>query len=116
MQLFVSGATATIRQYLGHPALGRFTQPRCWNSINDIATSGCSWAGDNNALQGHLPDEYLDMLDAIAAVDTSRLRFVAVPDAVEMTVDGPRGDWGGTLWLWKAWLPAVRRRRLPAAI
>lgn len=56
------------------------------------------------------------MLNLLAATDTSRLLFVTAPDAVEQTPDGPRGDWAGTLWLWKSWQRALTRRRLPAAI
>lgn len=108
MILLVSGATATVRTYLGHPNLGRFIQPRNGNSMTEIATCGAPWAGDNDCFQGLDPDAFLGMLDKMAAVDTSRLLFVPPPDVV--------GDAHGTLALFRAWLPALRRRRLPAAL
>lgn len=116
MILFVSGATATVRKYADSPFLGRLTQPRCGNDIAEIANCGMSWGGDNNALQGVDPDGLLDMWDAIAAQDLTHFKFAAAPDAVMMTPDGPRGDWQGTLWLWRCWKPALLRRKLPAAI
>jgi hypothetical protein len=100
----------------GHPHLGTLVQPRSGNRIADIAMSGRWWAADNDALAGIDPDRYLTMLDQIATTDTSRLLFVTVPDAVEMTNAGPRGDWPGTLWLWKIWKRALVARNLPTAI
>lgn len=58
----------------------------------------------------------MTMLDQIAATDISRLLFVAVPDAVQMTEQGPIGDWAGTLWLFRSWQRALTKRNLPAAI
>lgn len=114
--LLVCGASATVGRLSGHPHLGSLVQPRAGNRIADIAASGRWWAADNDALAGVDPDRYLRMLDQIAAADRARLLLVTVPDAVEMTDAGPRGDWGGTLWLWKAWRAAVVRRGLPGAI
>lgn len=116
MILLVNGATATVRRYAGHPALGRLVQPRSGNDIGALAACGMPWAADNDALAGVQPDALLAMWNAIAAADTSRLLFVTAPDAVELTPAGPRGDWHGTRWLWRCWLPALRARNLPAAI
>lgn len=114
--LLVGGATKTVRRLAGHPHLGRFTQPRSQNSVQDLASCGLPWAADNDALQGLDPDAYLTMLDQIAAADRSRLLFVAAPDACEMTPAGPRVSWEGTLWLWRSWRAALVSRGLPAAI
>lgn len=114
--LLVGGATKTIRQHMHHPHLGRFTQPRSQNNLTDLATCGLWWAADNDALQGLDVDAYLAMLDAIAAGDTSRLLFVTAPDVAEMTSDGPRVSWEGTLWLWRSWRRALLARGLPLAI
>lgn len=108
MMVLVSGATVTVRRYLGHPHLGRLVQPNNGNSMAEVAACGCLWAGDNACFTGLDPDKYLAMLDRMAAVDTSRLLFVPPPDVV--------GDAHGTLALFTAWLPALRRRRLPAAL
>jgi hypothetical protein len=99
-----------------HPHLGRFTQPRSKNNLADIAGCGLWWAADNDALQGLDADAYLDMLDQIAQADRSRLLFVTAPDAAEMTPDGPRVSWEGTLWLWRSWRRALQARGLPLAI
>jgi hypothetical protein len=114
--LLVGGATTTVRRLAGHPHLGRFTQPRSQNNIDELATSGLWWAADNDALQGLDPDAYLRMLDQIAAADRSRLLFVTVPDAARMTPQGPEVSCEGTLWLFRSWLAALRKRRLPAAL
>src|SRR5690242_16426279 len=90
--LLVSGATRTVARLAGHPHLGRLVQPRNGNKISDVAASGLWWAADNDALAGLDPDAYLTMLDQIATTDTSRLLFVTVPDGVELTDAGPRGD------------------------
>jgi hypothetical protein len=116
MILLVSGATTTVGQYAGHPALGRFVQPRSWNRIDVIARSGVPWAADNDALAGVQPDAYLRMLDAIARAPRDQLKFVAAPDAVERTANGIHGSWEGTLWLWRCWRPALVARGLPPAI
>lgn len=114
--LLVGGATATVRRLAGHPHLGRFTQPRSRNDIQDLASCGLWWAADNDALNGFDVDAYLAMLDTIRQHDTGRLLFVAAPDAAEMTPDGVRSSWEGTLWLWKSWRRALAARGLPLAI
>lgn len=106
--LLVGGATTTVRRYAAHPHLGRLVQPRSRNRLDEVASSGLWWGGDNDCFQGLDPDEYFVMLNQIAAVDTSRLLFVTVPDVV--------ADSHGTLALFRAWLPALRRRGLPAAL
>lgn len=116
MILLVSGATATVRQHADSPYLGRLIQPRCWNDITEVASCGLPYGADNNALQGVDPDGLLDMWDEIEAADRRNLKFVAAPDAVELTANGPRGSWEGTLWLWRCWRPALIARKLPAAI
>jgi hypothetical protein len=106
--LLVSGATTTVNRLAGHPHLGRLVQPRNGNRIDDLATCGLWWAADNDCFQGLDPDEYLAMLNAIAQSDRSQLLFVTVPDVV--------ADAHGTLVLFRAWLPALRKRQLPAAL
>lgn len=106
--LLVSGATTTVQRLAGHPHLGRLVQPRNGNSIETLAHCGLWWAADNDCFQGLDPDEYMTMLNAIAHTDISRLLFVAVPDVV--------ADAHGTLVLFRAWLPALRKRGLPAAL
>lgn len=108
MILFVSGATKTVSRLSDHPNIGRFIQPRNGNSIAEIANCGLPWAADNDCFQGLDPDAYLSMLDAIAANEKERLKFVAVPDAV--------ADCAGTLALFNAWYPALAARGLPAAL
>lgn len=114
--VLVCGASRTVARLDGHPHLGSLVQPRAGNRIDVIAQSGRWWAADNDALAGHHPDRYFRMLNRIAEAERARLLFVTVPDAVEQTADGPRGDWPGTLWLWKSWRAALTGRRLPAAI
>lgn len=106
--LLVSGATTTVNALAGHPHLGRLLQPRNGNRIDEIATCGMWWAADNDCFQGLDPDAYFTMLNQIAHVDCSRLLWVAVPDVV--------ADAHATLALFRAWLPALRKRRLPAAL
>jgi hypothetical protein len=114
--LLVGGATATVRRLSPHPHLGRFTQPRSQNDLTELATCGAWWAADNDALQGLDVDAYLTMLDQIVAQPRDRLLFVTAPDAAEMTPDGPRVSWEGTLWLWRSWRRALLSRGLPLAI
>lgn len=106
--LLVSGATTTVRRYAGHPHLGRLVQPRNGNRLDEVAASGLWWAADNDCFQGLDPDQYFTMLNALCTTDTTRLLFVTVPDAV--------ADSHGTLALFRAWLPALRKRALPAAL
>lgn len=115
--LLVGGATATVDRLAGHPHLGRFTQPRSKNNLQDLASCGLWWAADNDALNGFDVDAYLAMLDEIRTGDVSRLLFVTAPDAAEMLPDRTvRVSWEGTLWLWKSWRKALQARGLPLAI
>jgi hypothetical protein len=106
--LLVSGATATVGRLAGHPHLGRLVQPRSGNKISAVAASGLWWAADNDCFQGLDPDAYLTMLNRLAAVSREHLLFVTVPDIV--------ADAHGTLALFRSWLPALRKRRLPVAL
>lgn len=114
MLLLVSGATATVQRHAGDPYLGRFIQPECWNDLIEFARCDMDKAADNNCLQGFNVDKYLAMCDALQGAH--RLRFVAAPDAVSRTSSGIVGDWNGTLWLFRHYAPALRRRGLPTAI
>lgn len=114
--LLVSGATRTVAALAPHPRLGQFVTPRTKNDISLITAAGHAWAADNDALAGLDPDAYLGLLDQIAAADRTHLKFVAVPDDAQMTPDGPRVTWVGTLALWRSWRRALIRRDLPAAI
>ena len=116
MILLVSGATATVRKHAHSKHLGRLIQPRNGNDVADLVACGLPAGADNDALQGVDPDLLLAMWDRLRDHSGDWLKFVTPPDAVEKTADGPRGDWGGTLWLFKSWLPALRKRGLPAAI
>lgn len=116
MKLFVSGATATVRKHADSPWLGRLIQPRNGNDIGELATCGLDYGADNDALQGVNPAALLTLWRELAETKTPRLRFVTAPDAVELTPTGPRGDWGGTLWLWRCWRRTLADLALPAAI
>lgn len=114
--LLVSGATKTLTRLQGHPQLGRLITPDNGNAVGGLAGWDCG--ADNSALGagGVNPDKLLRLWDALASALPAGLRFVTAPDAVMQTPDGPRGDWQGTLWLWRCWLPAIQARGLPAAI
>lgn len=114
--LLVCGASRTVARLDGHPHLGSLVQPSAGNRIDGIARSGRWWAADNDALAGLDPDRYLAMLDQITTTDTSRLLFVTAPDDAQMTPEGPRVTWVGTLALWRSWRLALAKRGLPAAI
>jgi hypothetical protein len=114
--LLVGGATRTVARLAGHPHLGRLTQPRSGNRIEDLATCGLVWGADNDALAGLDVDAYLTMIDTIAQHNHTTLRFVTAPDAATMTPTGPQVSWEGTLWLWRSWRTALQRRTLPLAI
>lgn len=106
--LLVSGATDTVRRYSSSPYLGRFVQPRNGNSLAELAGGGQLFAADNDCFQGLDPDAYLRMLDGLAAQDTARLLWVAVPDVV--------ADWHSTRALFRYWVPALIKRQLPVAL
>lgn len=116
MKVFVSGATATVRSYADSPYIGRLIQPRNGNDVAELSTCGLDHGADNDALQGVDPIKLLALWQQLAAARSPWLRFVAAPDAVELTPDGPRGDWHGTLWLWRCWRRALSDLALPAAI
>lgn len=106
MILFVSGATATVSLYPPEN-VGRLLTPSAGNSVNVAAASGQLWAADNDCFRCLDPDAYIRMLDAISDADISRLKFVTVPDVVSNHRD--------TLALFRYWLPALKKRKLPAA-
>ncbi len=116
MYLFVNGATKTVDKFQGHEHLGRLVQPRSWNNLEDLANSGMPYGADNDALKGIDPLAIVKMWSALAKVKNDNLKFVTAPDAVEMTEDGPHGDWNGTLWMWKGWKKSLKDLGLPAAI
>lgn len=106
MIILVSGATAEVSKY-SPDEVGRLLTPASGNSADVTAECGQLWAADNGCFKGLDPDAYLAMLNRIAAVDMSRLIFVSVPDVV--------GDHHVTLSMFRYWLPALKRRKLPAA-
>lgn len=114
MILFVSGATATVQANADSPYLGRLIQPENGNDIRTFAECDMDKGADNNCLQGFDLDKWMAMCEGLRGAH--RLRFVAAPDAVEMTPEGPRGDWGGTLWLFRRFRPWLAARSLPIAI
>ncbi len=116
MKVFVSGATATVRKHAHSPFLGRLIQPRNGNDVQELLTCGLDCGADNDALAGVQPTALLKLWDDLARYTSPRLRFVTAPDAVMLTPNGPRGDWNGTLWLWRCWRPALIERALPGAI
>lgn len=107
MLLLVSGATRTVRDMGLHPNLGRLITPSGGNSISEMADCGLWWGGDNDCFRGLDPDNYFNMLNEIAQVDTSRLLFVTVPDVV--------ADHHVTRGLFDYWYPALEKRELPSA-
>lgn len=114
MIMLVNGATQTVRRYAGHPHLGRLTQPESGNDLVAFGADDCDKGADNNCLQGFDLDRWMAMCEGLRAA--RRLRFVAAPDAVELTPRGPRGSWEGTLWLFRRFAPWLRSRGLPVAI
>ena len=106
MILLVSGATATVSGY--SPAyIGRLLTPASGNSASVTAASGQMWAADNGCFSGLDPDRYIRMLDTISSEDKSRLVFVTVPDVV--------ADHHVTRAMFAYWIPALKKRGLPAA-
>lgn len=107
MILVVSGATKTMRKYLGHPNLGGLVQPRVLGNYKMIVDSDASWGADNDCFNRLNKDAYLYMLRKLAMGDTHKLKFVTVPDVV--------GDHRQTLRRFRVWEPVVRKYDLPIA-
>lgn len=108
MIVFVNGVSKSdIEEHAGSIHLGVFVGPRNWNDLTRISNLGFPWAADNDCFNGLDPDSYLSMLDRIAAVDLTNFVFVTTPDVV--------ADHRATATLFRGWLPALKKRRLPIA-
>lgn len=105
--LVVSGATKTMKKYLGHPNLGGLVQPRVMGNIRTILGSGCVWGADNDCFQGLDKDAYIFMLRKLSLGSCENLKFVTVPDVV--------GNHRQTLRRFRVWEPVVRKYDLPVA-
>ncbi len=111
MVILVSGATATLRRYAGHPYFGQLITPRTGNKMQSIVDSRLAWGADNDAYQGWTTFREASFVRMIAKLamlaDKSRLKFVTAPDVV--------GDRAATNEKWRTWYPRLRQCGLPAA-
>lgn len=98
MMLLVSGATATVRQYAGHPHLGQLMRPG-----NGNVPTLDYWAADNGAFSGFDAAAFIAMLARLPRT----ARWVAAPDVV--------GDWRATAALFDEWAPRIRDLGYPVA-
>ena len=106
MQIFVSGATATVREYVGHPDLGVLLVPSAFNNP-DVALDGHhSWAIDNGAFSDFNAERFLLLLEKTRGKPCCR--FVACPDVVgDATVTRTRFDF---------WEPMIHSLGFPVAL
>lgn len=104
--ILVSGATATVGQYLPHPHLGYLLTPRIARPKNVALArrSGC-WAADNSAFSNFDPARFCGFLETISRVPGCL--WVTCPDVV--------GDGGATLAKYRVWEPVVTEVGLPVA-
>lgn len=89
--LLVSGATATVRKYAGHPHLGQLMRPG-----NGNVPTLDYWAADNGAFSGFDAPAFLAMLARLPRT----AQWVAAPDVV--------GEWRATAALFDEWAPRIR--------
>jgi len=104
MMLLVSGATAEVNRYRGHPNLGLLAVPAAGNSSNHYR--GWTWAADNGAFTGFDEPKFLRMLDKLR--DVAGCRFVCCPDVV--------GDAWKTLDLFYPWAQRLKADGWPVAL
>src|SRR5262245_48738651 len=109
MRLLISGATATIRRCATSkpdllPYLGHLLNPRSYNSMAYLFSTGLPVAADNDCFQGLNRAAYVAML---ARLKGRNVLWVTAPDIV--------GNAARTLARWHIWRPALRYLGLPAA-
>jgi hypothetical protein len=90
--------------------VGRLVSPRSGNRIRP----GESWAADNDALKAWDEDRFVRMLGRFDG--TPGCLFVAAPDVVRMTEDGPVGDARATLERFWDWWYEIAGRGFPIAL
>lgn len=100
MLILVSGATPTVRKYLGHPNLGQLTTPHDGNKV----LGGLTYAADNAAYSNWDEDAFIRMLDRLKD-NPNKPVFVTVPDYV--------GNARITHALFERWSHEISDRGLP---
>lgn len=106
MILLVSGATATIRRHPHLARIGHLLNPRSYNAVETLLSTGRPLAADNDCFQGMDARAYVAMLRRLAP-HTERVLWTTAPDVV--------GDARATRRRWRHWLPLLRRLGLRAA-
>jgi len=104
MLLLVSGATAVVNKYRGHPHLGLLAVPSAGNSSSHYRES--TWAADNGAFSGFDEKKFLKMLEALKGIPNCK--WVTCPDIV--------GDAWGTLDLFYSWSERLKADGWPVAL
>jgi hypothetical protein len=92
--------------------VGRLVSPRAGN----LARPGERWAADNDRLKAWDEGRFLKMLRRLESWDRSLCLFVAAPDFVTMTPNGPVGDARKTLDLFEDWRGEIVGRGFPVAL
>lgn len=100
--LLVSGATRTVRRFVGHPHIGQLITPR------SLARIGGPWGADNGAVQarGFEPLMFERMLDRMQP-ELGNCLFVCAPDVL--------GDPVATLESFSSWGERICRGGYPVA-
>lgn len=109
MKLLISGATAYCRRCATHkpellPYLGHLLNPRSYNSMDYLFSTGLPVAADNDCFGGLIRAQYLAMLRKLKG---KPVLWVTCPDVV--------ANAAATLARWRIWRPALRYLGLPAA-
>jgi len=103
--ILVSGATATTRRIGAHERLGVLFTPQGGNYR--VEPAGPAWAADNGAFRGFDAVAFERMLDTLHQRALPNCLFVVAPDVV--------ADHQGTMRLFEAWAPRLRRYGWPVA-
>ena len=106
MQIFVSGATATVRQYVGHPDLGVLLVPGAYNTPEVALLNHHSWGMDSGAFSHFDVERFLRLLEKTRGLPCCR--FVACPDVV--------GDVQTTRQRFDFWEPMIHSLGFPVAL
>jgi hypothetical protein len=112
MIVLINGGPALDR--FGPTSLvGRLVSPRAGNRVQP----GEVWAADNDALRAWDETRFLRMLNRLDRQGiASSCLFVAAPDVVRMTADGPIGDARATLRRFWDWWYEIAGRGFPIAL
>lgn len=102
MILLVSGATKTVRSFIGNPAIGCLLTPRSGNSISSM--DNFLWAADNAAFKNFDEKKFFLMLEKIK---NQNPLFVCCPDVW--------GDSRETLNLFNKWNSIIKSYGLKSA-